>query len=293
MSNKTEYFSIYPSELLLDGGAMFGIIPKPLWSKKIPADDLNRIRMNCRILYIKTKNRHILVDFGCGDYHDEKFNIRFGLQDTKTNINESLKKLTGITVDDITDLIPTHLHFDHVGGLGHIDGLTPLFKNATLHLNKDHYDYAQSPSPKDAGSFHHQYFNPIIDFYKKKNQVNWLNKNSILKDEDYELKFLTSHGHTPYQVLPYDEKMIYLGDLVPTAHHVHIPWVMGYDMQPGVSAYEKIDVYDFIIKNNLKVVFDHDIEHWGGVLNKKDEKKYEFSEVFKVKNPQYEKILEN
>ncbi len=289
---KPVYHSVYPSFIKLDGGAMFGIIPKPLWQKKIPADEMNRIEMNCRIFYIEIDNRHILIDLGTGDYHDEKFRGRFGLDRVTHPVGESFQEYKQISPDQITDIVLTHLHFDHVGGLGTNDGQTLLYPNATLHLHKKHYEYALNPTPKDRGSFHHQYFKPLIDQLIEKKHVNWLEGEELgtaLKTESgYELKFKISHGHTPYQVLPFDESIIYMGDLVPTSHHLHLPWVMGYDMKPGVSSLEKIATYDFIIENNLIMVFDHDKDFWGGKIEKLKEEKYQFTKLYRAESEQFE-----
>src|SRR5262245_15690564 len=114
-----KYFILHPAVFKLDGGAMFGIIPKPLWSKQIPADELNRIQMSLRVMLIQTKTKNILVDTGIGDYHGEKFDDRFGVVGPKNPLIEKLEKQFNLKPENITDLIITHLHFDHVGGLGH------------------------------------------------------------------------------------------------------------------------------------------------------------------------------
>ncbi len=286
-----KYHSLYPSHFKLDGGAMFGIVPKPLWSKKIPADDLNRIEMNCRTFLIQTKSKNILIDLGVGSYHGEKFDNRFGINDNFNPVEELLEKNLNLNCNDITDVIVTHLHFDHVGGLGTKDGLTPLFPNATFHLHTDHFDYALKPTPRDQGSFHRKFFEPLVKWYEKENQLNWLNGNSknILVDQDYELKFQISHGHTPFQVLPYDKKMIYMGDLLPTSHHLNIAWTMGYDLHPGETALERVEIYNWIIQQNLSVIFDHDKDFWGAKLAQLSKYKYEFSDLFPSTSNSFER----
>lgn len=276
----------------LDGGAMFGIIPKPLWQKKIPADEFNRIEMNCRIFYIEIDSRHILIDLGAGDYHDEKFQTRFGLDRVAHPVGDSLSDFKQLTPESITDIVLTHLHFDHVGGLGTKDGNSLLYPNATLHIHKKHYEYALNPTPKDRGSFHKHFFKRLIGQLIDKDQIHWLESEdtdtAIKTDSGYELKYRISHGHTPYQVLPFDQSIIYMGDLVPTSHHLHLPWVMGYDIQPGVSSLEKISTYDFVIENNLIMVFDHDKDFWGGKIEKIKAEIYEFTELYKANSEQFE-----
>ncbi|MCB9091832.1 MAG: MBL fold metallo-hydrolase [Halobacteriovoraceae bacterium] len=291
MSNRS-YHSIYPSFFKLDGGAMFGIIPKPLWERRIPADELNRIEMNCRIFYIQSGDKHILIDTGVGDYHDAKFQDRFGLDAIAHPVGESLHSFCEITPDAITDVVLTHLHFDHVGGLGTKDGKTPLYPNATVHIHKKHYEYALRSTPRDSGSFQKHYFQPLIELLDGRGKVRWLDEEktgSLLEGADgYKLQYRTCFGHTPYQVLPYDDKIIYMGDTVPTAHHIDIPWVMGYDIQPGVSSVERKELYQFVMDNNLIMVFDHDKEHWGGKIAVDEKKRYIFTELYPCQSNQFE-----
>lgn len=279
------YAILHPAVFKLDGGAMFGIIPKPLWSKHIPADELNRIQLSLRVMLIQTKNRNILVDTGIGDYHGEKFDDRFGVIGPKNPLIESLKKNMNLGPEDITDLVVTHLHFDHVGGLGiqekeHVS----VFPNATLHIHRQHYDYALNPTLRDTGSFHSQYFRPLIEKADANGKVHWLEGEDglILDDEGDKLYFKCSHGHTPYLVHPYDEKFIYMADLVPTSVHIPIPWVMGYDIAPGRTTVDKVQFYEFILKNNLTMIFEHDIKVWGAKVKKKSETDFEAEITFPV-----------
>jgi glyoxylase-like metal-dependent hydrolase (beta-lactamase superfamily II) len=294
---KVLYHSIYPTPIKLDGGAMFGIIPKPLWEKKIIPDQKNRIKMSCRSFYIAVDDRHILIDLGVGDYHGAKFDHMYEL--AHQSVENALQGLANIGTNDITDIILTHLHFDHAGGLGTKSGDNPMFPNATLHLHRSHYEYSKNPTPRDSGSFQQKFIQNQVSYYEKKGQIHWLESNDkkILETTSgHQLKFLESFGHTPYQILPYDNKMIYLGDLVPTSHHLPIAWSIGYDMQPGVTALEKKKIYDFILKNKLAIIFDHDLDTWGGFLAKKinDKGKEVFflEKTFPVKNHHYEKHTE-
>ena len=275
---------IHPATFKLDGGAMFGIIPKPLWSKRIQPDDLNRILMALRIVLIQTKNRNILIDTGIGDYHPEKFIHQFEIQSTSSPIATILKDKLGLNPHDITDVILTHLHFDHIGGLGTGDnGTTPIFPNATLHINKNHYDYALSPTLRDSGSFQDNYFEPLIKSYIDKGQVNFLieNEGTIIEDEGEKITYKTSFGHTPYMIHPIFDNYIYMADLVPMSHHIKLPWVMGYDIEPGTTTIYKKRFYDYIIKNNLSMIFEHDIDIFGGPLEINERGQYQL----KVSHP--------
>lgn len=269
-----KYHVIHPAVFKLDGGAMFGIIPKPLWSRAIPADELNRIELSLRVMLIQTSHRNILIDTGIGDYHGTKFEGRFGVKGNKNPLIQILGEDFGLRPEEITDLVITHLHFDHVGGLGagspeHVH----IFPNATLHIHRKHYEYGLHPTIRDAGSFHSQYWRPLIEAAEKKGQVHWLEgeEGEWLRDGDDVLHFRCSHGHTPYLLHPYDEKFIYMADLVPTSHHISIPWVMGYDISPGRTTEDKINFYRFILNRNLTMIFEHDMEFWGGKIEQLSE----------------------
>lgn len=262
---------------------MFGIIPKPLWSKAIPADDQNRILMSLRVMLIQTDHRNILIDTGIGDYHGEKFDDRFGVKGDKNPLIQNLRKNFGLNPEDITDLIVSHLHFDHVGGLG--AGTDPheiLFPKATLHIHRKHFEYSLHPTARDAGSFHSQYFAPLIEKADKEGRVHWVDgeEGEILRDGNDVIRFRCSHGHTPWLMHAYDEKFIYMADLVPTSHHVPIPWVMGYDISPGRTTEDKKNFYDFIVKHNLTMVFEHDLNSWGGKVREKSNGDFEMAEKF-------------
>jgi len=254
-----KYYVLHPAEFKLDGGAMFGIIPKPLWSKAIAADELNRIELSLRVLLIQTDTRNILIDTGIGDYHGQKFDDRFGIKGPQNPLVSVLRECHRLEPDDITDLIISHLHFDHVGGLGH--NQTLLFPKATVHLHKKHYEYALHPTPRDSGSFQSEYFKPLIEQLESIGQIHWLeaNEGTIIED----IKYKCSFGHTPYLVHAYDTKFIYMADLVPTSIHVPIAWVMGYDIAPGKTTEDKGEFYQFIQQKDLTMIFEHDIKHWG------------------------------
>lgn len=259
-----KYSALHPATFKLDGGAMFGIIPKPLWEKQIPADELNRIHLSLRVLCIQTDTRVILIDTGIGDYHDGKFSQRFAITGSSDPLLNVLKQEMNLNPEDVTDVVVTHLHFDHVGGLGNSQG-DFLFPQARLHLHKTHYDYSLNPTQRDTGSFQTQYSHPVIQKMDQLKRVVWHQgeDGAILKDGSYQLNFKCSHGHTPWLLHPYDDKVIYMADLVPTAAHVPIPWVMGYDIAPGRTTVDKEQFYSFITQKNLVMIFEHDIKRWG------------------------------
>jgi len=257
-----KYFVLHPAIFKLDGGAMFGIIPKPLWSKQIPADEMNRIQLSLRVMLIQTTNRNILIDTGIGDYHGEKFDDRFGVVGDKNPLIQILKDELDLNPEDITDLIISHLHFDHVGGLGH-DEL--LFPKAILHVHRQHYDYALNPTARDAGSFHTQYFKALLEKAHNQGRIHWLEGQDglILSDGLDSIYFKCSFGHTPYLTHAFDVNFINMADLVPTAAHLPIPWVMGYDISPGQTAKDKADFYQFISQEKKTMIFEHDMNTWG------------------------------
>lgn len=282
-----KYSVLHPAVFKLDGGAMFGIIPKPLWSKQIPADELNRIEMSLRVMLIQTEKKNILIDTGIGDYHGEKFDDRFGVKGEKNPLIGLLKKEHGLDSEDITDLIVSHLHFDHVGGLGGDEGSRrPLFPKATLHIHKNHYDYALNPTVRDTGSFHSEYFKPLIEAADAEGRVHWVEgkEGIILQDGTETLKFKCSFGHTPYLMHAFDERFIYMADLVPTSAHIPLPWVMGYDIAPGQTTVDKKDFYDLILEKDLTLVFEHDLRYWGAKIAPSAKGDFEAREKFTAPN---------
>jgi glyoxylase-like metal-dependent hydrolase (beta-lactamase superfamily II) len=253
---------IHPATFKLDGGAMFGIIPKPLWEKKIVPDEFNRIEMSLRLVLFETENKKILVDTGIGDYHGEKFDTQFDVKQKASPLLCALREKK-IDASDITDIILTHLHFDHIGGLGHGEkGQDLIFPEAKIHIHQKHLEYAQNATLRDRGSFHTATFLPIIKAYKEKGLLSLIDTNhgELIKDGDEVISFKTSFGHTPYMIHPYNESFICMADLVPMEHHVHVPWVMGYDIEPAITTKYKEEFYKFISEKNLSMIFEHDNE---------------------------------
>jgi len=289
-----EIYLLHPATFRLDGGAMFGIIPKPLWERKITPDELNRIPMSLRCVLLKTKNKNIIIDTGIGDYHDEKFQKNFDIQTEESPLEQALAK-ANLKASEITDIILTHLHFDHVGGLTKkVNGqMKTVFENANLHLHKSHYEYAQNATLRDGGSFHTHNFVPVIEQAIEQEKVHFVETDEgvILEDDGEKIEYKTSFGHTPYMIHPIFNKHIYMADLVPMSHHVHVPWVMGYDIEPAVTTLYKQKFYERILKDDLTVIFEHDIPTWGGKLKlDENKKKYVLDPAFESTKELVERI---
>jgi glyoxylase-like metal-dependent hydrolase (beta-lactamase superfamily II) len=258
-------FELYPVEagrIKLDGGAMFGVVPKTLWSKKIPADDKNRILMGMRCLLIKSKetDKIYLVDNGSGDKFNEKMAAIYGLDYEHSDLISSLKKC-GVEPSDITDMVFTHLHFDHCGGTTTFDEsgeIKEVFPNATYHVNRRHWKTAIQPNAREKASFFSENINPI----KNSGKLNQLEDN-----HEFENGFntLTMDGHTTGQLLPVftnnGSKIIYAADLIPTFAHISLPWVMGYDMKPLQTLAEKDAFLNQVVQNGWYLFLEHDAEH--------------------------------
>ncbi|MAX66408.1 MAG: MBL fold metallo-hydrolase [Bacteriovoracaceae bacterium] len=287
-------FLLHPATFKLDGGAMFGIIPKPLWSKKISPDQLNRIEMSLRVVLIELEERKILIDTGIGDYHSDKFNQQFAISSTKSPLTQILLSHLKLNPEEITDIILTHLHFDHVGGLGTIrnEQRQLLFPNATIHVHKKHYEYALNPTQRDKGSFQDHFFAPLLNDYANKGQLNLIEKTegTLIKTKDETIDFKVSFGHTPYMIHPIFKNYIYMADLVPMSHHVKIPWVMGYDIEPGITTQYKEKFYKYIMQNNLKMIFEHDSLTWGGRLKINEKEQFELTDPYQSKQESIQQL---
>ena len=240
----------------LDGGAMFGIIPRPLWARSNPPDEANRIEMGLRCLLIRDGERTILIDNGMGERWSERQRKQFALDRTKVmGLIDNLKRL-GVDRHDITDMVFTHFHFDHNGGTVMPDG-TLTFPGAVHHGSQINYDHALDPSPKDAGSFRQEDREGLV-----------VGENLMLYDGAWRLTeyldFLVVHGHTAGMHLPRisvgDETLLCCADLVPTSSHLHLPWVMGYDCLPVQTIEEKIDLLAKAHAANWILAFEHDSE---------------------------------
>jgi glyoxylase-like metal-dependent hydrolase (beta-lactamase superfamily II) len=224
----------------LDGGAMFGVVPKSLWSRTNPADENNMCTWSMRCLLIEVGNRLILVDNGIGDKQDAKFFAHYYLHGNDT-LEFSLKK-AGFSADDVTDMFLTHLHFDHCGGSikynEHKNGFDTVFKNAIYWSNAEHWDWATKPNAREKASFLKENILPIHE----SGQLKFITgEDSGQLGENISLSYM--HGHTDAMMIPkikYKGKTVaFMADLLPSAGHVPLPYVMGYDTRPLLTLSEK------------------------------------------------------
>jgi glyoxylase-like metal-dependent hydrolase (beta-lactamase superfamily II) len=241
----------------LDGGAMFGIIPRPLWQKTNPPDEANRIKLATRNLLLIDGKRKILIDTGNGQKWDEKARSIYGF-DFTNSLEGSLNNIN-LKPEDITDVILTHLHFDHTGGSTKIENgkLVPTFPNAKYYVQKENYEWAVNPSERDKGSYLKDNFVPLIEECVL----------TLIDDKekfDDGIEFVIINGHTfAQQLIKISDSssiILYCADLFPTTSHISLPYVMGYDLQPLVTVEEKKKVLAKAIEEKWKLFFEHDPE---------------------------------
>lgn len=252
-------YSIEAGRFGLDGGAMFGVVPKTLWSSYIDVDEKNRIPMAMRCLLIESKNtgKVYLVDTGSGTKFDEKFENIYDLDYEHSDLLSSLDH-HGFSPEDITDIIFSHLHFDHCGGTTYYDedgNLRHTFPNATYHVTDKHLETANNPNAREKASFLRDNIEPIS---------NWDELNVVGEYHQYEdgLEAIPVNGHTLGQQLPKitaDEKtLVFAADLIPTHVHLPLPWVMGYDMYPVTTLEEKEQLLDQAVEEDWYLFLEHD-----------------------------------
>lgn len=240
---------IYPIETVnfkLDGGAMFGVVPKSIWQKTNPADANNQIDLAARCLLIEDGNRLVLIDTGMGNKQSDKFFGYYALWGN-TNLDDSLKKV-GFHRDDVTDVFMTHLHFDHCGGSIQWNkertGYQPAFKNARFWTNERHWQWAIQPNAREKASFLKENILPM----QESGQLHFIDNQNQIFLEQSELGFgiLFVDGHTEKQMLPHiqykGKTIVFVADLLPTVGHIPLPYVMGYDVRPLLTLEEK-DVF--------------------------------------------------
>jgi glyoxylase-like metal-dependent hydrolase (beta-lactamase superfamily II) len=241
----------------LDGGAMFGVVPKSIWSKLNPADENNLCNWAMRCLLIEDDDRLILIDTGIGDKQDEKFFRHYYLSETKSL--PVLIKEKGYSAENVTDVFLTHLHFDHCGGAitRKADKLIPAFPNATYWSNQKHWDWAANPNEREKASFLKENILPIEESSKL----------SFIKYEEgtpftTNIKVRFVNGHTGAMMLPqinYKERVIvFMADLIPSTGHIPIPYVMAYDMFPLTTLHEKKSFLEEAAAKNYVLFFEHD-----------------------------------
>jgi len=256
---------IYPIEtgnFKLDGGAMFGVVPKTLWQRTNPADNNNLIDMSMRSMLIEDGNRLILIDTGCGNKQSDKFFSYYYLFGD-FSLDSSLAK-HGFHRDDITDVFLTHLHFDHCGGAIQFNkdrtGYEPAFKNAKFWSNANHWQWAVEPNIREKASFLKENINPI----ELSGQLNFVNikENSYVKNSELGFDILFADGHTEKQMIPHiqykGKTIVFMADLLPTVGHIPLPYVMGYDTRPLITMDEKANFLNEAAEKNYVLFLEHD-----------------------------------
>ena len=276
---KYDLYSVETSEFGLDGGAMFGIIPKPVWEKKVSADELNRVNMVTRSLLLVSDEKKILIDTGNGTKWEEKYKQIYDINTDQYNIEKSLGKY-GFSSEQITDVICTHMHFDHIGGNTKIKSgeVVPTFPNAKYWISEENWKLANHPSQKDAGSF-------IEHDWKV------LAENQMIEIIDGREPFIegietfVTHGHTPGLLHPIvsdgSNKLFYGADIFPMVAHIPIPWVMAYDVQPVVTMEEKQKLLQKMEREDWILFFEHD-PHIQACTVHKDGKHYKLNKKIKI-----------
>ncbi|MEO6850142.1 MAG: MBL fold metallo-hydrolase [Mucilaginibacter sp.] len=250
-------FTVDTGFFKLDGGAMFGVVPKSIWNKSNPADENNLCTWAMRCLLVEDGNRLILIDTGIGDKQDAKFLSHYYLHGDAT-LDTSLAK-HGFHRDDITDVFLTHLHFDHVGGAVKRDNekLIPAFKNAIYWSNQKHWDWAVYPNEREKASFLKENIIPI----QESGQLKFIDTiDGVQFATDFHIRFVS--GHTEEMMLPLihykGRNILYMADLLPSVGHLPIPYIMAYDMFPLKSLYEKKLFLNEALENEYILYFEHD-----------------------------------
>ena len=247
----------------LDGGAMFGVVPKPLWEKRIPADERNRISLGMRCLLIEHPSGLILVDTGAGNKETQKFKDIYGIENestaggTDTLLEDGLREV-GVAPTDVSIVINTHLHFDHAGGntrFAEGERVELSFPNARYFVKRGEYDYALHPNERTAASYFDRNYLPV-EAAGKLELV--LRERDIVKG----IRVVPTPGHTPFHqsvlIESGGERAFYLGDLVPTHAHLPLPWIMGYDVEPLVTLETKRRVLKQALEEQWLLIFEHD-----------------------------------
>lgn len=255
IGNYTVY-SIETGFLGLDGGAMFGIVPKTLWNRTTEADDRNRITLAMRCLLLEGNGRLILVDNGVGHKYDSKFADIFAIDHETATLGRSLARL-GFAPKDVTDVILTHLHFDHCGGTTQREGdnLSLAFPNAVHHVQKNHWEWARTPNSREQASFLAENLDPLQD----SGQLS-------LVAGDREIvpgvESLVVDGHTRAQqvlkIADQDRTLVYMADLIPTSAHLRPTWGMAFDVEPLKAISEKQAFLKQAAENGWAIFFEHD-----------------------------------
>ncbi len=240
----------------LDGGAMFGVVPKSIWQSLNPADDRNLCTWAMRCLLVETDGKVLLVDTGAGNKQDAKFFGYYDIDPDNTGLTDAIRT-AGYSENDVTDVLLTHLHFDHVGGavsrVG--DALRPTFAQATYWSNSQHWAWATNPNPRERASFRAENMLPLSE----SGQLRYLDQGNMPVEK---LTVQTVDGHTEKMMLPIftvnGRTVAFMADLIPSAAHVPVPYVMGFDMRPLTTMDEKTRLLTQAAAEDWILVFQHD-----------------------------------
>lgn len=257
-------YTVETGNFKLDGGAMFGVVPKTIWNKTNPADANNMIDIAARSLLIEDGDRLILIDTGLGNKQSDKFFSYYHLWGPH-HLDGSLEKI-GFHRDDITDVFMTHLHFDHCGGsiqLNEKGIYEPAFKNATYWSNKAHWHWATAPNAREKASFLKENILPI----EESGQLQFIDIGNTNYKPQTQLGFdvLLVDGHTDKQMIPHityqGKTIVFTADLIPTVGHIPLPYVMGYDTRPLLTLDEKRNFLNTAVQQNYYLLLEHDAHH--------------------------------
>ncbi len=243
---------------MVDGGAMFGVVPKTMWQKQYKANHLNLCNIKMRSLLIETGSQLVLIDTGAGNKQDARF-FKYQYLNGDGELIKSLE-LAGFKPDDITDVVHTHLHYDHCGGTLSIDKkgtIVPTFKNANLWVSKTQWDWAINPNQREASAYPPENILPMA----KTGKLKFVDNNCSLFD-NIEVKLV--NGHTRGQIIPiinyYDKKIIYCADLMPTMANVNMSYISAYDLFQLDVIDEKLQFLTIALENDMVLFFEHDID---------------------------------
>lgn len=276
-----QIFSIQTGFFKLDGGAMFGVVPKKMWEKMNPPDESNLCTWSMQCLLIIHNGRKILIDCGIGNKQDEKFKSHFHPHGDYSLVN-SLGHHS-ILPEEITDVFLTHLHFDHCGGALKIEkgAIVPTFPNATYWSNAFHWEWATNPNFREKASFLTENILPLkeqglLKMIDIQQDIEWM--------QDIRIKFM--YGHTEAMMCPIiknnNETLIYCADLIPSIHHIGMPYIMSYDIRPLKTMKEKEEILNFAYQNNAKLILEHDPIYEYCTVTKNDKNQFIVAEKGKL-----------